>query len=107
MEKQQFKVIVFEAVADEIQEAIDYYNKKQRSLGLRFYKTTKNLIKSLEKDALLYQVKYQRIRCVKINKFPYLIHYELNEELRVVYVYALICSYKNPDESWVKENSRS
>lgn len=101
MKKQHFKVIVNDAVVDEIQENLDYYNEKQESLGYRFYKTVKQTLVSLEQDALLYQVKYKDIRCVKLNKFPFLIHYKVDEEQSTVYVYALICTYKNPDENWL------
>ena len=102
MNKHHFYVIVNDAVADEIQEAVDYYKVKQKSLGTRFYNSAKKLLKSLEQDALLYQVKYKDIRCAKVKKFPYLIHYNVNEKKNTVYVYALICTYKNPDGNWRK-----
>lgn len=101
MKKQHFKVIVNDAVVDEIQENLDYYNEKQESLGYRFYKTVKQTLVSLEQDALLYQVKYKDIRYVKLNKFPFLIHYKVDEEQSTVYVYALIWTFKNPDENWL------
>ena len=102
MKKNSFNIIVNDSVADEIQKAVDFYKEKQKSLGSHFYNTTKKVLKSLENDALLYQVKYKNIRCVKVNKFPYLIHYKVNEKENTVYVYALVCTYKNPDENWVE-----
>lgn len=53
-------------MAGEIQKAVDYYEGKQDSLGSRFYKITKTTLKTLEKDALLYQIKYKNVRCVKV-----------------------------------------
>lgn len=102
MKKHHFNVIVNDEVAGEIQEAVDYYKEKQKTLGTRFYNITKKALKSLEKDALLYQVKYKNIRCLKVNKFPYLIHYRINEKSNTVHVYALICTHKNPDINWVE-----
>lgn len=102
MKKHRFNVIVNAPVINEIQKAVDFYKEKQKSLGPRFYNTTKKVLKSLEQDALLYQVKYKNIRCAKVKNFPYLIHYKVNEKENTVYVYALICTYKNPDENWVK-----
>lgn len=103
MKKHLFKVIVNDVLADDIQEAVDYYKEKQKSLATRFYYNSKKLLKSLEQDALLYQVKYKDIRCAKVKKFPYLIHYKVNEKENTVYVYALICTYKNPNENWVEK----
>ncbi len=102
MKKHRFKIIINDPVADEIQKTVDYYKEKQKSLGTRFYNLAKKTLKSLEKDALLYQVKYKSVRCIKIKKFPYLIHYKVNEKTNTVHVYALICTHKNPDENWVE-----
>lgn len=99
MKKHHFNVVVNDAVADEIQDAVDYYKEKLKSLSARFYNSAKKSLKSLEHDALLYQVKYKDIRCAKVKKFPYLIHFKVNEKENTVYVYALICTYKNPDEN--------
>ncbi len=101
MNKHHFNVILNDAVADEIQEAVNYYKEKQKSLGKRFYKAAKKTLKSLENDALLFQVKYKNVRCVKVEKFPYLIHYKVNQKLNIVQVFAVICTHKNPDENWV------
>ena len=102
MKKHRFNIIINDAVADEIQEAVDYYKEKQKSLGNRFYTTVKRTLKSLQKDALLYQVKYKSVHCIKVKKFPYLIHYKVNQTSNTVHVYALICTHKNPDENWVE-----
>lgn len=102
MKKHLFNVIINDAVADELQEAVDYYKEKQKTLGQKFYKATKKTLKSLKKDALLYQVKYKDVRCIKANNFPYLIHYKVNQKTNTVRVFALICTHKNPNENWVK-----
>lgn len=103
MNKSSFKVIVNDHVVDEIQEAVDFYKEKQKSLGKRFYKSAKKTIKALENDALIYQIKYNDVRCVKIKKFPYLVHYKINQKSNTVIVYALICTYRNPEDNWLKE----
>jgi len=46
LEKHHFNVIVNDLVADEIQEAVDYYKEKQKSLGSRFYSAAKKALKS-------------------------------------------------------------
>jgi hypothetical protein len=102
VKKRLFNVIVIDPVADEIQEAVDYYKGKQESLGAQFFSAAKKTLQSLENDALLYQEKYKDVRCIKVKKFPYLIHFKVNEKSNTVYIYALICTHKNPDENWVE-----
>ena len=88
-------------MATDIQEAVDYYKEKQKPLGRRFYDAVKKSIQSLEKEALLYQIRYKKIRCRSVEKFPYLIHYHADTNTNSVHVYAVICTYKSPEDSWV------
>lgn len=101
MKERNFKVILNNAIVDEINKAVKYYEGKQDSLGSRFFKATKTTLQTLEKDALFYQVKYKNVRCVKVKKFPYLVHYKIEHKSNIVRVYALICTHKNPDKNWV------
>lgn len=100
--KKSFHVILNTGVADDIQEAVDYYKNKEKSLGLKFYQSAKNTIKTLTDDALLYQIKYKDVRCVKVSIFPYLVHYVVDKKENLVRVYGVICTYKNPDKHWVE-----
>ncbi|RYM34904.1 hypothetical protein ERX46_05880 [Brumimicrobium glaciale] len=100
--KHFFKVIINEHAAQDIQKGVDFYNEKQDSLGTRFYTSSKATPKSLNKDALLYQIKYSSIRCVKVNNFPYLIHYSVNQKSNTVRVYSVIPTRKDPHTNWVR-----
>ncbi|WP_310558233.1 type II toxin-antitoxin system RelE/ParE family toxin [Flavobacterium sp.] len=46
-------------------------------------------------------MKYNEIRCRKIEKFPFLIHYQINENLNIVTVFAVFHTSRNP-EIWNK-----
>jgi mRNA-degrading endonuclease RelE of RelBE toxin-antitoxin system len=102
VKKHNFNVILNNSLSDDIQEAVNYYKSKNKDLGTRFYNKVKAKLKTLKKDALLYQIKYNNIRCLSVDKFPYLIHYNLDQNTNTVFVFALICTYKNPDDIWVK-----
>ncbi|MEE4115660.1 MAG: hypothetical protein V2I37_05800, partial [Marinilabiliaceae bacterium] len=64
--------IVPEALAD-IQEITDWYNEQQASLGRRFQTSAIKQINSLTKDPHIYSVRYNKIRCMIIKRFPYLV----------------------------------
>jgi hypothetical protein len=95
-------VILNEALVEDIQNAVDYYSNINENLGKRFYKLVKGELNSLKKDALLYQIRYKNIRCLAVEKFPYLIHFNVNQKTNTVFVFALFCTYKNPNEHWIK-----
>jgi len=59
-------------------EAVDYYNLKQKGLGKRFYDEIKQQTKSLNKNPLP-QYRYNNVRCLPLDKFPYMIHVGVDE----------------------------
>lgn len=84
-----------EALAD-IQEITDWYNEAEAGLGKRFQKATIKHINSLSKDPHIYAIRYKEIRCVIIKKFPYSVHFYINNENSTVEVLAAIHNGRNP-----------
>lgn len=68
-----------EALAD-IQEIIAWYNEQQKGLGGRFRKAAIKHTNSLIKDPQIYALRYKEIRCVIIKKFPYMVHFHINDQ---------------------------
>jgi len=85
-----------EAHAD-IQEGIDWYNSRQPGLGKRFHSAVKQEFKLLRKSPL-FQIRYDGVRCLPLKKFPYMVHFIVNEENKQIVVLGLICTYKDPAE---------
>ncbi len=82
---------------NDIVAAVDWYNEKQAGLGDKFFKIIKQQTAKLSTSALHYAVKYDDIRCMGVNKFPYLIHYRVNEYTKTVKVEALFHTSRNPN----------
>lgn len=87
-------------VAKDIQQAVDFYQSKQNNLGKRFFKNLNKEIQDLKKFPF-YQIRYKNIRCKLVKNFPYLIHFSVDEETKTVYIHAVICTHKNPENSWI------
>lgn len=81
----------------DIQETFEWYELQLKGLGLRCKTQVKKQINSLKKDPYLFSIKYNEIRCKKIEKFPFLLHYELNEILNFVTVFAVFHTSRNPE----------
>lgn len=91
----KFTLIFHPEIYNDIHEAIDWYNAQQNGLGDRFLLIVKKQLKSLEKSALQYAIRYDGIRCMPIKKFPFLVHYRVNEN--IVKVEAILNTYRNPE----------
>ena len=81
---------------NDIVQAFDWYNEKQTGLGKRFYNMVKKQTAKLSTSALCFAVKYDDIRCMCIEKFPYLAHYRVNEQTKTVKVEALFHASRDP-----------
>jgi mRNA-degrading endonuclease RelE of RelBE toxin-antitoxin system len=87
----------------DIQQASDWYELQLKGLGQRYKNQVKKQIYSLKKNPQLFSIKYNEIHCRKIEKFPFLIHYKINEELKTVIVYAVFHTSRSP-EIWNRNN---
>lgn len=64
-----FKLIYAVEIYDDLQENIDWYNKKQSGLGSRFFKTVKEQIVRIKKAPFTIAVRYDDVRCAKVKEF--------------------------------------
>ncbi|MBP4138067.1 type II toxin-antitoxin system RelE/ParE family toxin [Flavobacterium geliluteum] len=88
---------------NDIQNTSEWYEMQSKGLGLRYKNQTKKQINSLKKNPYLFSIKYDEIRCRKIEKFPFLIHYTIDDELKVVNVFAIFHTSRSP-EIWKNRN---
>jgi mRNA-degrading endonuclease RelE of RelBE toxin-antitoxin system len=80
-----------------IQETYEWYELQLKGLGSRYKTQTKKQINKLKKDPYLFSIRYDTIRCLKIEKFPFLIHYLINESENVVTVFAVFHTSRSPE----------
>lgn len=91
-----------DAIRD-IQSASDWHEHQSKGLGERYKNQVKKQINSLKQNPFLYPVKYNSVRCFKIDKFPFLVHFTIDEKLKVITVFAVFHTSRNP-EIWKKRN---
>ena len=93
-----------EALAD-IQDITDWNNEQKSDLGRRFQKTAIKQIDSLNRDPHIYAIRYKQIRCVLVKKFPYMVHFFINDDTITVEVLAIISTNRNP-KIWLEKTSK-
>ncbi len=93
-----------EALAD-IQQITEWYAEKQVALGQQFQRTAIKQIDGLSKNPHAYAIRYKYIRCLLIQKFPYMVHFYINEKEKTVEVFAVINTSRNP-KIWLSKTSK-
>ncbi|MBB6502033.1 type II toxin-antitoxin system RelE/ParE family toxin [Pedobacter cryoconitis] len=89
-----YKIKVFPEALDDIQKATDWYNEQSYGLGTRFQKQVVQQINKLNKTAEVYTVRYSNVRCMVIKKFPFMIHFLIEDE--IVVIFAIFHTSRNP-----------
>jgi plasmid stabilization system protein ParE len=93
--------LVMESQAEEdILVAYDYYNGIYGNLSGKFVNALEATLAQIVQNPY-YQIKFQNIRCLKVKKFPYTIHYIIDEKYDEVHVLAVVHTATNPDKIWM------
>ncbi len=85
-----------EAILD-IEDAAIWYDLQQKGFGETFETFLDSALTDLSKSPLSFQMKYKSVRIFYLDKFPYGIHYLLNDNL--IQVIAVFHTARNPN-SW-------
>jgi plasmid stabilization system protein ParE len=93
--------LVMEAEAEEdILEAYDYYNRIYGNLKEKFVNALEATLAQIVQNPF-YQLKFQNIHCLRIKKFPYTVHYTIDEKYDEVHVLAVVHTAFDPDKIWM------
>jgi len=95
----KFSINIEPEAFNDIQEAIDYYNRCKPGLGKKFLKTIKDQIGLLAKYHQSFAIRYDNICCLPIKRFPYMIHYQVCEDKNEISIKGVFCTHQNP-ENW-------
>jgi hypothetical protein len=98
-----YKIKVFPAALIDIQNATDWYNEQSYGLGARFQKQVVKQINKLNKTADSYTIRYNNTRCMMIKKFPFMVHFLIENE--TVMIFAILHTSRNP-KIWEKLQER-
>ncbi|MEX2592801.1 MAG: type II toxin-antitoxin system RelE/ParE family toxin [Anditalea sp.] len=90
-----FKTKIEPEAYQDIQEAIGWYNQQQTGLGRRFHTEVKASFKKLEIHPF-FQVRYDNVHCFLLKKFPYMVHYTVDEPNKKIIVRAVLGTSRNP-----------
>jgi hypothetical protein len=77
----RFKVFILKESQEDFAEIRNWYRKINASLAMQYTIDFKETLKSIQEDPLKYQIRYNDIRVKLLRKFPYLIHFSVDNDL--------------------------
>src|SRR5580698_5234845 len=92
----KYKLVIDISTLQDIQETTDWYNEQSPGLGSRFQKQAKTQIDKLKNSPEGYSVRYADVRCMLVEKFPFLVHFIVDNSKFQVEVFAVIHTSRNP-----------
>jgi plasmid stabilization system protein ParE len=95
-----FKVKIEPEARLDIQEAITWYNKQQKGLGKKFHADLLKHIDSLTKNPH-FEIRYDTVHCLPLKKFPFMVHFTIDDAEKLVAVRAVFHTSLNPN-NWKK-----
>lgn len=90
-----FTIKIEPEARQDIQSGIDWHNEQQPGLGKSFHKNVKFQIKKLKLQPF-YQLRYDNVHCLPLKKFPYMIHYTINDAEQIVTIRAVFNTSRDP-----------
>jgi len=86
-------------VFNEIQSGIDFYNAKRNGLGKRFWDEINSNFKIIRKNPF-FQIRYANVRCVPLKKFPFMIHFTVDEKNKEIIIRNIFHTLRDPESTW-------
>ncbi|PBJ12724.1 type II toxin-antitoxin system RelE/ParE family toxin [Flavobacterium sp. ACN6] len=96
-----FKLQILSRAKLEVDEAADYYESKSKGVGKLFYLEFKSYRKTLE-NIPFFEEKYNTVRTLPLKKFPYTIHFKVDENKKTVFILAVTSNYQDPNTTRIK-----
>lgn len=79
-----YNLLILSLAEQDIKEINFQYKLVNKTLAEKFIIALKKEVSIIHKNPNLYQVRYDSLRMAKIDKFPYVIHFEIYSEIIVI-----------------------
>jgi plasmid stabilization system protein ParE len=90
----------YDIVKLDLIEAKDWYKNQKPGLEKNFAQEVKNCIHRIQKNPLIYEVKYKNVRTAFTAIFPYAVHFYINESKQQIVIIAIIHQSRDPALSY-------
>ncbi|REG98893.1 type II toxin-antitoxin system RelE/ParE family toxin [Flavobacterium aquicola] len=96
-----YKIIILIRADLELDEIIEYYELVSKGLGIKFNNEFDDYGETL-RTFPFFEEKYNIVRTLPLKKFPYTIHFTVDENEKVVTIHAITSDYQDPNTTKLK-----
>ena len=96
-----YKVIILPFAKNDIKESALWYNQQSKGLGKKFTSEIKKQIQIAILNPYTFSIKYSNVRAIILKKFPYMIHFTIDESNYRILISAVLHTSRNSD-IWVE-----
>ena len=96
-----YKLIITDDADNDIENAMDWYENKQKRLGKKYLLSVKACTKLIVKNPFAFAAIYIQIRKANTKKFPYSLYFSINEIGKEIIVFAVIHNSRS-EKNWKK-----
>lgn len=96
-----FEIIILLRADLEVDEIAEYYESLSNGLGAKFFNEYQDYVETL-KTFPFFEEKYNVVRTLPLKKFPYTIHFTVDENKKIVSVQAVTSNYQDPNITRLK-----
>jgi toxin ParE1/3/4 len=97
---QKFKIVLYDEAIADFNKALDYYRNISPTVVKKFHAAVDATFHDLKKNPF-YQIRYDNFRFKLVKKFPYLLHFIIDEKAKTIFVYGIRNSHQNPDNTYL------
>jgi toxin ParE1/3/4 len=91
-----YQLLITPAALLDVEDAIAYYSSKEESLGEKFASVVDAGLQQIARFPQAYGYRYKNIRGKFLQRFPYLILFQIDEINRTIQVVRIFNTYHNP-----------
>lgn len=95
----KYEIVYLPLVYEDIKQTKNFYDSRKKGLGKEFVYTVKLEFRTILKNPLLFEIKYRNTRIAFIERFPFCIHFEIQENTNCIVVKGVYHTARN-SEIW-------
>jgi len=96
-----YKARISSAAKEDIHQAAQWYNKAKTGLGKQFTLRVRQQISELKKNPFTCQVRYRDVHTAIVRQFPFMIHYTIEQDNKIIEVIAVLNTHRDP-KIWIE-----
>lgn len=92
-----YDAVILPVAQEDIRDAVHWYETVREGLGLKFTAQIRKKIILIKTHPKAFAIRYRQMRTAVLSNFPYMIHYQVDDENQQIIVHAVFHTSRNPD----------